>query len=83
MVAQKHKKHFLRNLFAFLNACYLKTQLIKALNFLDSSRPCRRLLENPKPGAFKELFLPENDFETCSTTNFPKNHPDFGGLKPT
>ena len=28
-----------------------------------------------------ELFLPENDFKTCFTVNFPKKHPDFGRLK--
>ena len=28
-----------------------------------------------------ELFLPENDFKTYFTVNFPKKHPDFGGLK--
>ena len=28
-----------------------------------------------------ELFLPENDFKTCFTINFPKKHPDFGDVK--
>ena len=28
-----------------------------------------------------ELFLPENDFQTSFAVNFPKNHPDFGGLE--
>ena len=47
-----------------------KTHLIKALNSLDSSRPYERLLKNPKTGDFRELFLPENDFRTCSAVNF-------------
>ena len=40
---------------------------IKALNSLDSSRPNRRLSQNAKTGGLRELFLPENDFKTCST----------------
>ena len=37
--------------------------------------------QNPKTGGFRELFLPENDFKTCFAVNFPKKHPDFGGLE--
>ena len=40
-----------------------------------------RLSQNPKTGGFRTLFLLENDFKTCSTINFPKKHPDFGGLE--
>ena len=40
-----------------------------------------RLLENPKTGASRDLFLPESDFKTSSTVNVPKTHPDFGGLE--
>ena len=29
----------------------------------------------------RELFLPENDFKTSSTLNFPKKHPHFGDLE--
>ena len=57
-----------------------KTQLLKALNSIDSSRSHGRLSQNSKSGGFRELFLPENDFKTCSTVNFPKQHPDFGDL---
>ena len=81
MAAQKRKKIFSAEFFAFLNVYYPKTHLIKALNSLDSSRPNGRLSQNPKTGGFRELFLPENDFKTCSTVNFPKKHPDFGGLE--
>ena len=28
----------------------------------------------------KQEALGENDFNTCSTGNFPELHPDFGGL---
>ena len=66
---------------AFLNVCYPETHLIKALYSLDSSRTNRRLPHTLKTGGFRELFLPGNDFKTCSTVNFPKKHPDFGGLK--
>ena len=34
-----------------------------------------------KTGGFRELFLSENYFKSCSTVSFPKKHPDFGGLK--
>ena len=81
MAAQKRIKKFPLKLFAFLNVYYTKTDLIKALNSLDSSQPNRRLLQNPKTKGFRELFLPENDFKTCSTENFPKKHSDFGGLE--
>ena len=42
----------------------------KALKFLDSSGPYRRLFKNPKTEASKELFLPKNDFKNSSTLNF-------------
>ena len=34
-----------------------------------------------KKGGFRELFLPKNDFKTCSAVNFQKKHVDFGGLE--
>ena len=39
---------------------------------LDFSEIYRRLLENSETGGFHELFLPENDFKTCSTANSTK-----------
>ena len=36
---------------------------------------------SPKTGGFRELFLTESDFKTCSKVNFPKEHPHFGGLE--
>ena len=62
-------------------AYYPKTHLIIALNSLDSSRLYGRLLENQKTGGSRELFLPENDFQTSSTKIFQKKHLDFGGLE--
>ena len=76
MAAQKRKK---KNLQKFL-AYYPKTHLIKALHCLDSSRPNGRLSQIPKTGSFREFFLPENDFKTCSAVHFSKKHSDFGGL---
>ena len=69
MVAQKCKKNCWQKFFAFLNACLPKTQPIKIHNFLDSFRPYGRLLENPEMSSSRELFLPENDFQTSSTVN--------------
>ena len=30
------------------------------------------MITNPKTGGFGELFLPKNDFKTCSAVNFPE-----------
>ena len=60
-----------------------KVQLTKIHNSLDSSRPHRRLVENQKRGSSRELFLPENDFQTSSTINFPKNIQILEAWKPT
>ena len=81
MAAQKRKKKFLQKFSAFLNLYYPKTHLIKALFFLDSSRPNGRLSQNLETRGFRGLFLPQNDFKTGSAVNFPKKHPDFGGLE--
>ena len=54
---------------------------MKALNSLDSSKPYEKLLENLKIGGFRELFLPENDFQTSSAKNFSKKYLDFGDLE--
>ena len=62
--------------FAFLNAYYPKTHLIKVLNSLDSARLNGGLSQYPKTGGFRELFLPENDFKTCSSKHFSKKHPN-------
>ena len=75
------KKKLWKEFFVFLNVYCPKTHLIKALYSLDSSRSYGRLLENPKTGASRDLFLPESDFKTSSAVNFPKKHPDFGGLE--
>ena len=80
MAAQKRKKKFRQKFLAFLNVYYSKTHLIKALNSLDCSIPNGKLSQHPKTGGFKEWFLPESDFKTCSAVSFPKKHPDFGGL---
>ena len=74
MAAQKYKKKNCKYFFAFLKACQLKTQLIKALRSLDSSRSYGILLENPKTWASRDLFLPESDFKTSPAVNFPKKH---------
>ena len=81
MADQKCTKKFRKIFLAFLNVYYPKTHLTKTLYSLDSSRPNGRLLQNVKTGGFRELFLPKNDFKTCSRVNFPKKHPDFGGLE--
>ena len=39
---------------------------------LDSTRPYERQIENSKPLVSRELFLPENNFKTCSAANSRK-----------
>ena len=80
MASQKHTKKMLAEIFCIFE-CLLTQNPILALNFLDSSRSYGRLLENPKLGASRKLFLPQNDFKTSSTESFPKKHPNFGGLE--
>ena len=72
MAAQKHTKKIWQKFLAFLNVCYPKTHLIRALYSLDSSRSYGRLLENSKTGASRDLFLHKSDFKTSSAVNFPK-----------
>ena len=63
-------------MFTFSNTFYppplkkkKKSHLIKAHNSLDTSK----LLENKKKtGGCRELFLPENDFQTNTIVNFSK-----------
>ena len=50
-------------------------------NSLDFPRPYRRLLENQKTGASTPKLLPKNEFQNCSTKDFPKNIPDIGVLE--
>ena len=62
MAAQKRKKkNCQQNFFAFLNNYQTKTKLIKIHN-------------SQKTGDSRELFLPENDFQTCSAVNSPKQY---------
>ena len=82
MVAQKQKKKSLAEIFCIFECLLTRNPTNqKALNSLDSSRPCGRLLENQKTGSSRELFLPAHDFQTSSTKIFQKKHPDFGGLE--
>ena len=79
IMASQKQRNCWQNFFTSLNAYQPKTELIKVLNFLDSSRLYGIQPENLKTGGSGELFLPENDFKTCSTVNFPKNYPDYFG----
>ena len=56
MAAQRPKKNFPHKFLAFLNVYYPKTNLIKTLNYLDSSRSNGRLSQNSKTGGFREFF---------------------------
>ena len=53
---------------------------MKALGSLDSYG---KLLENQEKGGSRELFLPENVFQTSSTKICLKKHPYFGDLEPS
>ena len=62
---------------AFLKVYYPKTHQIKSFNSLDSSRPYRMLLENHTLRASRELFPPENHFQTCTTKIFSEKTSRF------
>ena len=81
MAAQKVKKTFSAEIFGIFECLLPQNPSNQSSYSIDSSRPNGRLSHNPKTGSFRELFLPENDFKTCSAVNFPKKHPDFGGLE--
>ena len=81
MAAQKQKKHLGRIFLHFSMPINTKPNKSR-LSVLAISGSYGRLLQNPKTGGFRELFLPENDFKTCSTVNFPIKHPDFSSLEP-
>ena len=81
MQKKKKKKKKSRILLHFRMPITPKPIESKLSTLLDSSRSYGRLLENQKIGDSRELFLPENDFQTSSIKNFPKKHPDFGRLK--
>ena len=68
-------------IFGIFECLLPQTHLMKTLYSLDSSRSYGRVLENPKTGASRNLFLLESDFKISSTVNFLKKYPDFGGLK--
>ena len=51
----------------------------QTLNSLDSSRPNRRLSQNPKTGGFRGLVLPGNDLKTCITVNSAEKTCRFWG----
>ena len=82
MAAQKQKKHLGRIFLHFSMPINPKPNKSR-LSALAISGSYGRLLQNPKTGGFRESFLPENDFKTCSTVNFPIKHPDFSSLEPT
>ena len=69
MGAQKGKKNILAKLI------YQSSQLSW---FLKTKW---KTITKSKKGDFMELFLPKNDFKTCSAVNFLKKHADFGALE--
>ena len=81
MAAQIQTKKNLAEIFGIFECLLPQDPSNHALNCLDSSRPNGRISQNPKTGGLRDLFLPENNFKTCSTVNFLKMHPDFGGLE--
>ena len=42
----------------------------------------KTIRKSKKQGGSRELFLPENDFKTCSAVNFPKNIQILEAWKP-
>ena len=83
MAAEKtQKKIVCRKYFAFLNACYPKTHLIKSLNSLDSSRPYGRLRKS-KNGALGNYFCLKMISKLAPQYIFQKNIQILEAWKPT
>ena len=82
MAAQKWKINLLTESPLYIFECLLTRNITNQYS-QDSSITYGWLLENLKARAFRELFLPVNDFKTCYTVNFPKKIPDFGHLEKT
>ena len=69
---KKKKKKILGEIFCIFY-CWLTQNPINQGSWLSwFFQPYRRLLANPKTVTSRELFLPENDFKTISSVNFPK-----------
>ena len=77
MAAQKRQKKPPASRFFFgIFECLFTLKSIQTMLstlLIDSSRSYKRPLENQKTEGSRELFLPENDFQTSSIVNFPKN----------
>ena len=77
----KNAKKNCRKYFAFLNACYPKTHLIKSLNSLDSSRPYGRLRKS-KNGALGNYFCLKMISKLAPQYIFQKNIQILEAWKP-
>ena len=66
MTAQKtQQKNCWQKFFAFSKAYYKKTTLLILQDHIEDYQKIK------STGSSRELFLPENDFQTSSTVNFP------------
>ena len=57
-----------------------KSRLLTLLILADHIDDYLKIQRENTEGS-RELFLPENDFKTCSTVNVPNKHPDSEGLE--
>ena len=69
-MAAQTQKNCWQKCFAFLNAYKPKSQLINPDHMEDYDKI-------QKQGTLRNYFC----LKICSTINFPKKHPDFGGLE--
>ena len=71
MAAQRCNKKFLTEIFCIFELPQNPSSQSSQLSwFLKTTN--ERLSQTSKTGGFTELFLPKNDFKTCSAVNFPK-----------
>ena len=75
MAAQKWKK-ILPEIFRFSECLLLQNPSNQSSQLSYSARLNGALSQYPKTGGFRKLFLPENDFKTCSSKHFSKKHPN-------
>ena len=74
MAAQKRKRKIVgRNFLHFWMSTNPKPKKSRFTTLL--------ILPDHMGDCFRKVFLPENDFQTSSTVNFPEKLPEFGALK--
>ena len=83
MATQKHKKNFLAELFCIFEFLLPKNPSNQSLQLSSFFKTIWKTVRKLKKQASRELFLPENDFQTNSTKCLKTNIQILETWKPT